>query len=191
MRIYITLLLVMLITFSCSKDYTPKPRGYNRIDKPVYNYNRMETPFFELEYPDFANIEIVEKNETKNNYWFNFIYPNYKASVYCTYLPINKQTLQKAIEDSHHLAFSHSIKADGIKQTPYLSDSTKTINALVFEIDGQVATPLQFYITDNEKNFLRGSVYFDNKVNADSVAPIVEYIKGDIKRMIVSIRWMK
>lgn len=184
--IYI-LLLCTLIFFSCkNKDYTPKPVAYNRIDKPSYNYRDYNSSNYSFQYSDIAEIKKVEFKNSDN--WFNIVYPNYDAIIYCSYLPITKQTLSAAIEDSYHLAYSHSIMADDINQQIY-SDSDRHIGGMLYLLDGNVATPIQFFITDSISNFLRGSLYYSKDINLDSIAPVTQFVKDDILQIFKTIKF--
>lgn len=179
-------LFVVFLFFRCGgdKDYVPKPIGYNRIEKPHYIYNYYQQPRYSFEYADIAKIN--EEKDSLN--WFNIVYPNYKAIVYCSYLPINKQTLNKALEDSYHLAYSHTIMAEAINGNTY-SDDARHIGGMLYQLDGNVATPIQFFVTDSTSHFLRGSLYYTEHFNLDSVAPITDFIKDDIIHIFETVKF--
>ena len=67
------------------------------------------------------------------------------------------------------------------------NDSIKGISAELYQLKGNAATPLQFMASDDSSFIFRGSLYFNNIVTYDSVAPIIEYIKDDIIEIIESI----
>jgi gliding motility-associated lipoprotein GldD len=181
----LSILIPFLVLVACN-DYTPKPTGDNRIERTVYKYKEYETSIFSFEYPEIAQIQRVPVK--KQEYWFNIEYPDYNAVVYCTHLPITPDVLPKVLEDSYHLAYSHSLKADGINQMIY-SDKENHLGGILYQIEGSVATPLQFFVTDSVSNFLRGSLYYKEKINTDSVAPITAFIKEDIMKMMSTIRF--
>ena len=81
-----------------------------------------------------------------------------------------------------------SIKADDITEQPYVDDSAK-VYALLYELKGNTASAIQFVATDSVKHFFRGALYFNNTPNQDSVAPVREYIREDIIRLLESLRW--
>ena len=56
-------------------------------------------------------------------------------------------------------------------------------------IEGDVATPFQFYLTDSTTHFLRGSLYVKSKINQDSLAPVYEFLKRDAMHMINTFQW--
>lgn len=180
-------LLVCAGLFSCRKDYTPKPEAFFRIEPRQSKFTEFDADDFSLHIPADA----VAKSEKRGNeLWLTIRLPYYKASLYCTYLSISKQGLRPALEDSHRLAFSHSVKASGISQEMFEVAGTKS-GGIIYKIGGDVATPRQFFVTDSTRNFFRASLYFDGKPNADSVAPVVKFIDKDLDEMIKTLRWKR
>ena len=43
---------------------------------------------------DIAN-NTTTQSDDKNNRWINILYPQYNATIYCTYINTNKETLQQ------------------------------------------------------------------------------------------------
>lgn len=182
----ISLFLFLLLSIGCS-EYTPMPKGYNRIDNPKSGYIEYKFPKFSFKYSDRVHIDTLQSKE-KGEIWFNIVYPQYNAIIYCTYLPISKENLSKVLEDSYRLAYSHSLKADEIDQKIYMNENSHVWGTL-YSITGNVATPAQFYLTDSISHFFRGSFYYTEKVNIDSVAPITEFVMNDIQEMINTFSW--
>ncbi|NDW10347.1 hypothetical protein [Dysgonomonas sp. 520] len=188
MKKYISIIIFFIsITYSCS-EYTPKPIGYNRIEKSQYGYKNYKTSDFSLLFPEISDIKEI-KSDISVGHWFNIEYPNYHASIHCSYTPVkNKTDLKKLLEDSYRLVYSHSIVAEDISSSLY-DDPLRKVSATIYNIEGNAATPLQFYATDSTKHFFRGSLYFNHKVNPDSIAPVVEYVREDIMKIIETISW--
>jgi hypothetical protein len=46
-------------------------------------------------------------------------------------------------------------------------------------------------MTDSSRHFLRGALYFNTRVNNDSLAPAIEYMKKDIMHLINTMDWKK
>jgi len=180
------LLFLAFIIFSC-RDYTPRPVGYNRIDLPERNIKEFVFPEFSFSYPDYIRIDTL-KSSAKNEYWFNIVYPQNGAVIHLTYIRVNKNTVNKAIDDSYHLAYSHAIKAENIEQIAYKNEKAH-VSGIFYDIQGDVATPAQFFLTDSLNHFVRGSFYFSTTVDMDSIEPVTERVKEDLKAMIGSFRW--
>lgn len=178
---------MLLLLHTACRDYTPKPVEHNQMHLPVAVYE--ETVFSKFSF-DRSNITQIETlpSPKKGQIWFNIIYPQYHVIIYCSYLDIDKNSLNGAVNDSYHLAYSHAIKADGITQNIYKNADSHTYGNL-YKIDGDVATPAQFYLTDSISHFFRGSFYYSKNMNMDSVAPLTEYIVKDIEELMASFKW--
>jgi len=59
----------------------------------------------------------------------------------------------------------------------------------MFEIEGDVATPIQFFLSDSTNHFFRASLYFENKVQVDSMAPVYEFVRQDIDTLLSTFYW--
>lgn len=170
---------------SCD-EYTPKPKGHLRITRDTTGATQLYNPSFSFLYPSDSHIEYI-KPEEKSGVWFNISYPQYKAVIYCTYVPL-RNNLSQMLDDSYRLAYSHASKAEGISQSLF-ADSAHHTFATIYDIKGSVASPIQFYVTDSISNFMRGSLYFNDAVQSDSISPVVTFIKEDIVRLIESLKW--
>jgi len=176
---------------SCGSDDdipVPKPMAYFRIDLPVKQYSlfRDSCPF-EFEFP--ANYARVMPDNDPNSEpcWKNIIYPQFSAEVNLSYKAIHGN-LEKYLDESWTLATRHQIKASGMPETIIRRDSAK-VYGLLFEIEGNSASSLQFYVTDSTHHFLRGALYFFAHPNYDSLAPVIGFIKKDVERMIATLQW--
>ncbi len=187
------LLFCLLLLNGCNKQApVPKPLGYNRIDIPVYNYKEYQFDKFKLEYSDLALVSVSTIKRNDAEVWFDISYPSYNAVLHCTYLPFEKENLAKVLEDNHRLVYSHVSMADGIDQQQYTNNENK-VSGIIYQIRGNVATPIQFYVTDSDTNFLRGSLYYESgkniRTNLDSVAPVTEMVQKDIEHLMETISW--
>ncbi|MCB0505075.1 MAG: gliding motility lipoprotein GldD [Cyclobacteriaceae bacterium] len=188
MRKAITLGILLLIA-GCEKTYAPKPKGYNRLDLPerAYTFLPDSLPYtFEISraakiYPDSSYIA--------ERYWIDIFYPNVVANVQITYKPLrhNQQLLKELINDSYKLTSKHEIKAYAINESVLKTPSGKT--AVVAELEGEVPSQFQFFITDSIDNFIRGALYFRTSTKNDSLAPAIEYMKEDIVHMLNTLEW--
>ena len=60
---------------------------------------------------------------------------------------------------------------------------------ILYQIKGNAASQVQFLLTDSVKHFLRGALYFNNRPNKDSIAPVANYITEDIVRLMETAEW--
>ena len=56
-------------------------------------------------------------------------------------------------------------------------------------IGGDAANNLQFYLTDYEKHYLRGAVYFASHPNQDSIKPALDFVKKDVMHLFETFNW--
>jgi gliding motility-associated lipoprotein GldD len=185
---FILVAFITLVIISCRNNYIPKPRGYYRIDFPVKEYRVFDSTFpFTFEYPVYGKI-VRDSSRMAEPYWINIVYHPYNAQLHISYKTINNN-LATYLNDSHTLVNKHIPKANAISQREYV-DTVENVYGLVYEITGSdAASTYQFYLTDSTKNFVRGALYFDLVPNNDSLAPVIEFLKKDIERMIMTFRW--
>ena len=187
-------IIFSIIAFcTCSDNYTPKPKGYFRIDlrkKTYYPINSDNYPFmFEISSESRIINDDSKKNEKTIDNWFDIYYPFYKARIYCTYTPIDRDKLKEVSEESYRFVYRHTVKADAINEKMFVNPQNRTYGP-VYTLIGNVATPVQFTVTDSVKHFFRGALYFDDCTpNQDSLKPVIDYIYNDIFHIIETIQW--
>jgi gliding motility-associated lipoprotein GldD len=92
------------------------------------------------------------------------------------------------MEDSRTLAYKHSIKADAINERIFVNPQKK-VYGTIYLIDGNAASPVQFYLTDSAQNFLRGALYIREVPNIDSLRPVIDFLTPDVIRLIETTKW--
>lgn len=171
---------------SCRQKYTPKPMEYFRIDMPSRSYQQLDTifPYFF----EYANIATIEQRSRKNEpYWINIHYPQFKGTIHMSYKKV-ENNLENLLEDSRTLVYKHTIKADGITESQF-ENRDKKVFGILYNIEGNTASSIQFTATDSTNHFLRGALYFMNHPNQDSLAPVIQYIEKDIQHMMETLTW--
>lgn len=183
------LFLSILIVFSCNEGVVmPKQRMYPYIKFPVkqdtsYNSKDCGFSFHHPTYFKFKKDSFFFGEKPVNDCWFDLHSQAINTTIYCSYYDIkNRKSLDSLIKDAFELTNKHNIKANARKES--IIKNEYGLSGLLFEVDGPVATPIQFFITDSTKHFFRAAVYFDAKVNPDSTAPVLNFIKGDLEKMI-------
>lgn len=167
---------------SCSSDYTPKPRGFFRIDLPQKKYQKsdLNCPFI-FDYGQYGEIEKREEY-----CWFNLQFPELKGTLHMSYKLV-QNNLQEHINNSHDLAYKHTRVAEGISEHPY-QNPKKKLYGVVYNFEGSTATAMQFYLTDSAHHFVRGALYFNTEIN-DSITPVSDFLKEDIYHLVDSWEW--
>jgi gliding motility-associated lipoprotein GldD len=169
---------------SCeNKEVTPKPYGFFHIEIPDPAYRNLPDEFvYDFEFSKYAQIQ---KRDESN--WINVVYPGYDASIHLTYKPL-EEGIKTLSEESRGLAFIHTDRADGIRERVF-HDDQKNVHGILYVIDGNAASNLQFYMTDSTNHFLRGALYFNSAPNFDSIQPVREMIQKDVVHLIESLEW--
>lgn len=184
------LLLAGLLS-SCTDDPVPKPRGYERLDLPEVAY----TPWsgncpFAVDVPTYA--QALEKPGTTpanadTACYLTLRFPGQRANVFLTCRRIQGD-LRQLIDDAHTFKDKHEAMAARIRSERVERDSARVFGTL-FDVEGNVASPMVFYLTDSTTRFLYGSLYFDARPNADSLEPVTTRIREDLRHFANTLRW--
>ncbi|OFY67049.1 MAG: hypothetical protein A2V64_13670 [Bacteroidetes bacterium RBG_13_43_22] len=183
-----------MILTGCREVPVPKPKGYFRIDLPekeyiVFNDTIRQDDYLPLsfEYPVYGIISFDE-NVNPEPGWFNVDFPPFKARIYLTYKGINND-LDELMEQTYRMNVkNHISKADAISEQVF-SDPENKVYGILYDLKGNTATAVQFFVTDSVNHFFRGSLYFLSEPNPDSIAPVNQFFRDDIIHMIETLRW--
>ena len=178
-----------LLLTSCTRDYLPKPLGYNRLELPEPAYRLLPDSLpYQFEYSKHARL-LRDTSGIREDYWVEIYYPELKSNIHVTYKRVNndEQLLKEFLNDAYTLTAKHQVKAYAINEVISKTPSGKT--AVIAELEGEVPSPFQVTITDSTKNFLRAALYFNTKVANDSLAPAIEYMKKDMMHLVNTLEW--
>lgn len=178
----------LILLFSCRDNYQPKPRAYFRIEMPQRQYKRYAPSHFPYNMDLPSSCHVVKAKGDDKKYWINVIYPYFNAQLHISYKAIN-HNLAQLLNDNHTLMSKHIPKANAISEQIYSLPEAK-VYGNTYSISGEgVASPFQFYLTDSTQHFVRAALYFNFSPNNDSLVPVIQFLKKDIKHMIESFRW--
>lgn len=185
-------LFAVLMISACQQDPAmPKPKGYFRIDFPEKKYQTYNADCpFSFDYPVYAKMT-PDTDRNAQPCWSNLSFPQFNGKLHLTYHQVHsKDDFQKLTEYARELAFKHTVKANSIDQK-VISFPDRKVFGICYFIEGNTASSVQFFLTDSTKNYFRGALYFYERPQYDSIAPVVNFIKKDIDVMIKSFRWKK
>ncbi|MBR6017002.1 MAG: gliding motility lipoprotein GldD [Paludibacteraceae bacterium] len=197
-RIHIVFLGALLVALSaCSGGSVPKPFGYFYIAVPDTAYLPLSSyvakdgsqPCADFPY-DFAvsrNAEVVLRTGEGEDYWINVHYPTLNADIHCSYKPV-RGNLRELTDDAMSFVYKHVSQASAIPERVYENPEARVWGVL-FNLQGNTASPSQFFVTDSTQHFFRASIYCNCRPNADSLAPIYDYIQEDVLRMVETFTW--
>jgi len=182
---------LLFICVSCGEEsVVPKPRGYLKTTYPEKNYGMVQTDCpFRFEIPQYAQLQ--DKPVEGEMCFKDLVFPYFKASVHFTYKNVTHDSvLAKYIDDAHNLAYDHVEKADDIQKTAVI-DTVRKVYGIIYDIEGNAASQVQFFLTDSSEHFIRGALYFNHRPNYDSLLPAINYLREDIENALKTFRWVK
>lgn len=187
----ISILAGAVLLASCGDDAVPKPRGYLRLDLPDTSYTTWhgECPF-SAEVPRYAMM--VDKPRSApaaidTACWTTMRFGGQHADVFMTYRRIDGD-LAQLIDDAHMFKDKHEAKAARIRSERILRGQDRVFGTY-FDVEGDVASPVVFYLTDSNTHFLYASLYFDARPNADSLSPVTDRIRDDLRHFVRTLIW--
>jgi len=199
-RFTVFVFLITMVFTQCKEDkvFIPKPRMYPKIEFPAKSFKafqpnscdfNMEIPEYFQYIKDTSSVKKLDINPEDAACWFDLYSEQLNSYIHMSYFAIDsRKGFDKLVADAFEMVDKHNVKAnyrDEIK----VDDASRRLHGILFEIDGPVATPLQFFLTDSTNHFLRGSLYFKSQVNTDSIAPVYSFVKEDFNHLLESFKW--
>lgn len=201
---------ILTLLLACERPFTPKERGYFRIDFPERAYRTFDEPGYpySFEYPVYGRVardSTLFDDNPDNPYWINIDFPQFNGRIYLSYKTIGGYSVYKVKrgddyvdsavtntfeglrDEAYRMTFKHTLKASGIADSVF--DNGNGVSGVYFRLDGDAATSRQFFVTDSVRRFLRGALYFDSSPNADSLSVVNGFLEQDMLRLIGSLRW--
>jgi gliding motility-associated lipoprotein GldD len=172
---------------ACDEPAIPRQKGYLRIEMPQHSYTLFSPPQcpFSFEISSIA-IAVPDTNNLSEPCWWYINYPTLKGQVFLSYKTIDGN-LSRFTEDARTLVYKHTQRANAINEN--VISNNYNASGIEYEIEGDAASSVQFFMTDSNRHFLRGALYFNVVPNSDSLAPVIKYIKDDIGRMLSTLKW--
>lgn len=194
------LLLLCCLPFflaRCTEDIppVPLPRSYPRVAYPERAYLPLGAEYCDFTFERPASSRVVRETTffdeaPADPCWFDLqLAPALNGSIHFSYYPVRSYTQWEELRDeAFELVGVHNQRASDIREIVIHRD-TADVHGIAFDIAGPAASPFQFFLTDTTDHFLRGALYFDTRVDPDSLAPVVSYVKEDIFRIVESLEW--
>ena len=188
----LTGLFLLSLFISCDDNDNagvPKPRGYFRISLPEKKYVKYDAECpFSFDIPDYAKM-YHSAAPNAEPCWRDLYFEPFHATLYISYKEIDNDTLlSQLINESWQLTEAHTSVATGMTDSSIIRPADRVYGS-VQSLSGNAATQVQFYLTDSVKHFIRASLYFYSPPNKDSIAPVLDYVKKDIYRIVNTLKW--
>ncbi|TVR77167.1 MAG: hypothetical protein EA412_11860 [Chitinophagaceae bacterium] len=193
---YLSFIFIFVFAFtSCSEDFTPKPKAYPKIVFPEKAYKEfvVEDCPFVFEMPKYG--EIVS-NKTffgelpDSPCWVDIVFKDFAGTIHLSYKEVDedKNAIGVLMDDAHKMTFKHTIKAEYIEEKR-IQGRKDNVQGLFYDVGGDAASALQFYLTDYEDHFVRGALYFETAPNVDSLRPVIDFFRTDLLHMFDTFEW--
>jgi gliding motility-associated lipoprotein GldD len=187
--------VLLLSCISCTKVSTPKPYGYFRITPPDTAYipftpslaGRVGESFYPYTFALSRNARVIPRKDVEEPYWINLYYPDLNATIHCSYKPVHGN-LRELTNDALEFVYRNASFANAIPEREYTHPEAEVYGVL-FDLEGNTASSCQFFITDSIGHFFRASVYCNCPPNADSLAPVYDYLRTDVIKMVETFEW--
>ena len=166
----------------------PKPYGYVRLTMPDSCYADAVPKGYPYRFDVSCHAEVRPvSDEQGGQYWIDLHYPALNATVHCSYQPV-RGNLRELTDDAIRFVYRHSSHASSIPEQGFVHAEARVYGVL-FDLEGNTASSMQFFGTDSVRHFFRAAAYCDCVPNADSLAPVYDYLHKDVVRMVESFEW--
>lgn len=186
--------IVLISLLGCREKYTPKPRGFFRISFPEKEYQPIQNHYpYQFDIPRYVKI-VSDTQNPDQPWWINLVVQENKAEIHISYYNLSnhqkpaRQILAEFMEETRELAYKHSIKADAIEERIFVNPE-ENVFGTVYHIEGNAASPIQFFLTDSTYHFLRGALYIRATPDIDSLKPVIDFLEQDVIHLIESAKW--
>ena len=182
--------LYFLFTFfSCDNNSSlPKQDAYLRIEFNEPNYLTHKSQNSKINFLYNASSSSIESISART---INLDYNKLGMSLDLSFDKLNNESeLTNYLRDFNLLLDAHTKRSNGFLIKEFENRNYSTYGKL-YEFRGDVASPIQFFLTDSINNFIHGSLNMTVKSKYDSIYPSVQYIKNDILVFFESINLKK
>lgn len=186
-------MVLFLTATACQQTFTPKPRGYFEIPLPKKEYKVFDEPGYPytFEYPAYGKIvkdTVFFDAKPENPYWINLEFPGFNSKIYLSYKTIGgSNSIEQLVNDAFRLTYKHTYKAEFINERSI--ETPNNVFGLFYDVGGNAASAKQFFATDSTRHFLRGALYFYAAPNADSLAPVIQFLQEDMEHLAGTLKW--
>ena len=185
----------IIMLSGCNKRalLSPRPHQYPKLQFPSKSYTsfQFEDCPFKIDIPSYSKVEqklYLFDDVPVGKCWFDIEIAHFDAKIHCSYYTINQNNkFDELVNDAFTMASKHNIRAS-FREEIQIENSYGS-SGIIFNIQGPVASPYQFFLSDSTNHFLRGSLYFNNASRTDSLQPIVEFLYDDIQALASSLQW--
>jgi gliding motility-associated lipoprotein GldD len=165
----------------------PKPPTYLRLELPQHTYNTYKSNCdYHFEAASIFTIKSVSDSKGITCHKDIDLGP-LNGVIHFSFIQM-KEPLSSYVNFANDKVDEHKLKATAINDQTIIHPEHNVYGAF-FELQGDVASPFQFYLTDSTSKFASGVVYFNSKPNYDSLKPTLDYLKMDLLKLMNTFEW--
>jgi gliding motility-associated lipoprotein GldD len=184
----IALVLSVLLTACGGNELLiPKPPTYLRLDLPEHTYKLYSDACpYEFEVASIFKVKPVYSESGLTCHKDIELGP-LNGVIHFSYIPM-VNPLGDYVNFAIDKVDEHKIKATAIEDELIIRPKDKVYGTF-FELQGDVASPFQFYLTDSVSRFVSGVVYLNVSPKYDSLKPSLDYLKQDLQHFMQTFKW--
>jgi gliding motility-associated lipoprotein GldD len=185
---FLPTILIFMTACQGEEMIVPKPPTYLRLDLPNHTYTRYESNCgYAFQQSSLFKVKDVVDTTGKTTCHKDIDLGTLNGIIHFSYIEM-KEPLATYVNFANDKVEDHKLKASAINDFRIIHPEKKVYGTF-FELEGDVASPFQFYLTDSVAKFASGVVYFNCRPNYDSLKPSLDYLKIDLLKMIHSFEW--
>ena len=177
---------LLMVTFSCGDDQPiPKPPTYLRLDLPEHQYKNYQEAacMYSFDLAEIFSIKSAKDNACNKDIDLGPL----NGTAYFSSIQMDKP-LSEYVNYAINKVDEHKVMATAIEDSIIIRKEDRVFGTF-FELQGNVASPFQFYLTDSTQRFVSGVVYLNATPKYDSLKPSLEYLKKDLYQLVHSFKW--
>lgn len=189
MKLNLFFILGLFLIASCGEDpiLIPKPPTYLRLELPEHSYSLYSKNCpYSFEVSNLFNVEDISEqgNPTCHK---DIDFGPLNGVMHFSYIEMT-EPLATYVNFANDKVGDHKLKATKISDQQILRPEDRVFGTF-FKLQGDVASPFQFYLTDSTDRFVSGVVYFNSVPNYDSLKPTFDYVEVDLLKMVNTFKW--
>jgi len=178
--------LGIIVISSCNnqENFVPKPPTFLALNLPSRTYERfLDSCGYSFNKPSYFNVQDVPGSKCNRDVKLSSL----NGTLHLSRIDMDT-SLAVYVNYAIDKVGEHKVKATAILDTSFYRSEARVFGTL-FELQGNVASPFQFYVTDSTSRFISGVVYFNTLPNYDSIKPTLDFVKHDLYEFMNTLEW--
>lgn len=180
----LVILTVLIAACGGQEHYIPKPPTYLELNFPERSYETYnDSCGYSYNKPSYFKVENVQGSRCNRDVEFTTL----NGTLHLSRIYMDT-ALAAYVDHALDKIEEHKVRATAIYDSTIIRKDDRVFGTF-FELQGNVASPFQFYLTDSTNHFLSGVVYFNVRPNYDSLKPVLNFVKKDLLELMNSLEW--